>query len=78
MKAHMTKRIAVVLFTLAMLGTAVMAANVTVSPDQGEYTGWCDTTCHGSVAPVLDDRADLQIQPAPGLCMAACGTYGNE
>jgi hypothetical protein len=77
-KAQITERVAAVLFALALIGSAAVAANVTVSPDAGEYTGWCDTTCHGNVAPILDDRADLQIQPAPGLCMAACGTYANE
>ena len=47
MKAKWTIRLAATLLGLGLMASTAFAANTTVaSPDQGEYVGWCDTTCH--------------------------------
>ena len=56
MKASWTIRLAATLFGIALMAASAVAANTTVaSPDQGEYVGWCDTTCHDFINSTVVD-----------------------
>jgi hypothetical protein len=73
MKSRLTIRLAAAFFGVVLLGSAVSAVGVTNTADQGQYVGWCDSSCHGSVTQVLDDTYPA-YQPLQ-VCDVECVWY---
>jgi hypothetical protein len=64
MKAKWTIWTATALLGLGLMASSAFAANTTVaSPDQGQYVGWCDTTCHVFINSAVVDDTYPAAQP---------------
>jgi hypothetical protein len=72
-KGHLMIRLAAAFFAVALVGSAASAVSVTNTADQGEYVGWCDSSCHGNVTQVVDDTYPA-YQPLQ-VCDVECVWY---
>jgi hypothetical protein len=73
MKGHLMIRLAAAFFAVALVGSVASAVSVTNTADQGQYVGWCDSSCHGSVTQVIDDTYPA-YQPLQ-VCDVECVWY---